>query len=271
MQATLFLLITLVPAFSADVAEDVLLKEDYQVLQRDSADASTCTVVLPATLQIASCLTITVEDARGKPIRQAERAPVDLRDGGRGVVIEKLPVGGPYAITIAAAGNREQDGIRFRNILVGDIWILGGQSNIFGIDLIKEKLPALPYLSMLNLLHFAKDAHWCAGEPPIHRIPEPFAENTLKRQHPDYSDATIREILDSKTPVGGIDCSHFLRPRAVCGERRPDRSDSVRHRRLIENKSSLITASRRQELRIGAAEGVAEKVEGLHGTLLAAP
>lgn len=34
---------------------------------------------------------------------------------------------------------------------------------------------------------------------------------------------------------------------------------------------SLITASRRQELRIGAAEGVAEKVEGLHGTLLAAP
>jgi hypothetical protein len=37
------------------------------------------------------------------------------------------------------------------------------------------------------------------------------------------------------------------------------------------DNQSLITASRRQELRIGAAEGVAEKVEGLHGTLLAAP
>jgi hypothetical protein len=37
------------------------------------------------------------------------------------------------------------------------------------------------------------------------------------------------------------------------------------------DQTSLITASRRQELRIGAAEGVAEKVEGLHGTLLAAP
>jgi hypothetical protein len=40
---------------------------------------------------------------------------------------------------------------------------------------------------------------------------------------------------------------------------------------LIQERPSLITASRRQELRIGAAEGVAEKVEGLHGTLLAAP
>ncbi len=210
MQATLFLLITLAPAFSADVVEGVPLREDYQVLQRDSVDESTCTVVLPATLQIASSLAITVEDARGKPIRQVELAPVDLRDGGRGVVIEKLPVGGPYTITIAASGNPEKAGIRFRNILVGDIWILGGQSNMFGIDIIKEKLPQLPYLNMLNLLHFAKDAHWCAGEPPIHRIPEPFAQNTLKSQHPEYSDAKIREILDSKSPVGGIDCSYFF-------------------------------------------------------------
>jgi hypothetical protein len=44
---------------------------------------------------------------------------------------------------------------------------------------------------------------------------------------------------------------------------RPDKS--------YQFSESLITASRRQELRIGAAEGVAEKVEGLHGTLLAAP
>ncbi|MBI3347044.1 MAG: hypothetical protein HY020_07505, partial [Burkholderiales bacterium] len=33
---------------------------------------------------------------------------------------------------------------------------------------------------------------------------------TLKSQHPEYSDAKIREILDNKTPVGGIDCSYFF-------------------------------------------------------------
>ena len=48
------------------------------------------------------------------------------------------------------------------------------------------------------------------GEPPIHRIPEPFAQTTLKSQHPEYSDTQIREILDGKIPVGGIDCSYFF-------------------------------------------------------------
>jgi sialate O-acetylesterase len=208
MQATLSLLITL--ALSADCTDHVLLKEDYQVLQRNSADESTCTVVLPATLQIDGSLAITVEDSSGKRIRQFKPAPIDLRDGDRGVVIENLPVGGPFTITIAASGKPEKDGLRFRNILVGDVWILGGQSNMFGIDVIKEELPALPYLNTLNLLHFEKDAHWCAGMPPIHRIPEPFAQHTLKSQHPEYSDEKIREILDNKTPVGGIDCSYFF-------------------------------------------------------------
>ena len=166
MHAAVFLLISLVPAFAADVVEGVLLNEDYQVLQRDSHDESTCTVLLPTTLQNAGSLAITVEDAQDKPIRQGELAPVDLRNGIRGVVIERLPIGGPYTITIAASGNPQKDGIRFRNILVGDIWILGGQSNMFGIDIIKEKLPALPFLNMLNLLHFAKDAHWCAASRP---------------------------------------------------------------------------------------------------------
>jgi sialate O-acetylesterase len=212
VRATLSLLIALVPALglSADFADHVPLKEDYQVLQRDSADECTCTVVLPATLQSTDGVAITVEDARGKRLRRVKPAPVDLRGGTRGVVIKKLPVGGPYTITIAASRESEKGGICFRNILVGDVWILGGQSNMFGIDVIKEELPALPYVNMLNVLHFEQDAHWCAGKPPIHRIPEPFAQSTLKSQHPEYSDAKIREILESKTAVGGIDCSYFF-------------------------------------------------------------
>jgi sialate O-acetylesterase len=212
MRTVVSLLVALIPAVGlcGISAADVLLKEDYQVLQRDSADEAACTVVLPATLQSAGRMAITVEDVLGKRILQSERAPVELQDGRKGVAIEKLPSGGPYTITIVARGNPEKDSLRFNNVLVGDIWILGGQSNMFGIDVIKEKLPALSSVNMFNLLHFEKDAHWCAAEPPIHRIPEPFARYTLKSQHPEYSDAKIREILDSKTPVGGIDCSYFF-------------------------------------------------------------
>src|SRR5262249_29869605 len=153
--------------------------------------------------------TITIEGARRERIRQTESTPIPLPGGARGLAIEKLPVGGPYTITVTAIG-KPDDGISFRNILVGDLWVLGGQSNMFGIDVIREELPALPYLNMLNLFHFAKEARWCAGEPPIHRIPEPFAQFTLKSQHPEYTEEQIRAILDRKTPVGGIDCSYFF-------------------------------------------------------------
>jgi sialate O-acetylesterase len=212
MRPVLTAIVALLPtlAASADLKGHVLLKEDYQVLQRDSADEGACIVALPAPLRTAASLTITVEDARGKHIRQLDAVPIDLPNGGRGAAIEKLPIGGPYTITIAASGNAAMDRLRFTNILVGDLWILGGQSNMFGIDTIKEQLPALPYLNMLNLMHFEKDAHWCAGEPPIHRIPAPFAQHTLKSQHPEYSEAKIREIIESKAPVGGIDCSYFF-------------------------------------------------------------
>src|SRR5262249_30651492 len=89
-------------------------------------------------------------------------------------------------------------------------WLLGGQSNMYGIDVIKEKLPAMPAVNMLDVRHFDKDAHWCAAVPPIHRIPEPFATFTLKSQHPEFSEQRIREIIASKTPVGGIDGSYFF-------------------------------------------------------------
>ena len=32
----------------------------------------------------------------------------------------------------------------------------------------------------------------------------------LKGQHPEYSEQRIREIIDSKSPVGGIDGSYFF-------------------------------------------------------------
>ena len=37
-----------------------------------------------------------------------------------------------------------------------------------------------------------RDAHWCAGVPPIHRIPESLADVRLKQQNPEYSDEKVR-------------------------------------------------------------------------------
>jgi len=212
MRMILLLLVTILLeiGLAAEAAEVVPLKEDYQVLQRDSRDEAACTAALPAMFSDADKVAVRIEDAQGHTIQQVGSIPVEFQGGVRVAVIKKLPVGGPYTITIEPVGSPADSSVQFRNILVGDIWILGGQSNMYGIDVIKEELPALPHVNMLNLLHVAKDAHWCPAKPPIHRIPEPFAQFTLKSQHPEYSETKIRELLDSQTPVGGIDCSYFF-------------------------------------------------------------
>ena len=132
----------------------------------------------------------------------AENAPA--------VLVENLAVGGPYTIRVHDRRRSATALMEFHDVLVGDIWVLGGQSNMFGADIVKENLPAIPGINMLDLRHFDRDAHWSAAVPPIHRIPDQFAPFTLKSQHPEYTDEKIREIITNRRPVGGIDGSYFF-------------------------------------------------------------
>jgi len=186
-----------------------LLKEDFQVIQRNSDDRGTCLVAMSPQLAEPADCEFTVDDGK-RVIRSGHARPRDRAGLGQTVLLESLPVGGPYTVTVSSKSSQGGRKNSFRNVLVGDIWVLGGQSNMFGIDVIKEKLPALPYLNILDARHILHDAHWCAGVPPIHRIPEPFAAFTLKSQHPDWSDDRIKRTIGSGIPIGGIDCSYFF-------------------------------------------------------------
>jgi sialate O-acetylesterase len=193
-----------------------LLKEDFQLIQRNPDDRGTCLIKMsPEVAEPADC-EFTLADGK-RAIRSGHVRTRDRAGLGQTVLLESLPVGGPYTVTVSSKSSRGNHKNIFRNILVGDIWVLGGQSNMFGIDVIKEKLPALPYLNILDARHFLHDAHWCAGVPPIHRIPEPFAAFTLKSQHPDWSDEQIKRTIASGIPIGGIDCSYFF-ARKLCAE-----------------------------------------------------
>lgn len=194
------------PAPAADVT---LLREDYQVIQRDERDRGTCAVAVPTALQGVARFRTSVEGG-GRVVRSGEVAPRDLAGGGRGIVLDGIPVGGPYTVTVTAADRADARPLVVRHVLVGDLWVLGGQSNMFGIDIIKEKLPALPFLNMLDPVHIYPVGRWRAGEPPIHRIPPPFAPFTVRGQHPEYSEEQVRRVLASGAPVGGIDCSYFF-------------------------------------------------------------
>jgi sialate O-acetylesterase len=190
--------------------ERVILKEDFQVLQRDAKELAFCLATLPAGTPPDTRFIVTVERDDGRMIRREESSSIQVVGSTRGVAIDSLPTGGPYTIRIAPAERPAEPARQFAHILVGDIWLLGGQSNMYGIDVVKEHLPALPWLNMLNVRHIDRDAHWCAAVPPIHRIPEAFAAFTLRSQHPDFTDDRIRDIVASGEPVGGIDCSYFF-------------------------------------------------------------
>ena len=66
-----------------------------------------------------------------------------------------LPVGGPYEIEGA------------RDILVGDLWVLAGQSNMEGVgDLIDVETPS-PYVRS-----FQSREEWGMAEEPLHWLGE---------------------------------------------------------------------------------------------------
>lgn len=81
--------------------------------------------------------------------------------------LKGLPVGGPYTITISVQGqdNNILEETTVKNVLVGDLWILAGQSNMQGIGSIKDGLKPDPLVRTFNL----KD-NWEDAKDPLHRV-----------------------------------------------------------------------------------------------------
>ena len=203
------------PATGGVFADVTRLVEDYQVLQRDNDDTATCCVVVPNELPAQALFTVTVTDNAGTQVARCVNIALEpVGDNARAVVIRDLPVGGPYMITVTAPPANNDKHNReyvFRHILVGDIWLMAGQSNMYGSVRIEEELPALPYLNMLNFELIREQPRWSAGIPPIHRYPaELGASKMLKQQYPQATAAEINEMIKNKVPAGGIGPGYFF-------------------------------------------------------------
>jgi sialate O-acetylesterase len=101
-----------------------------------------------------------------------------------------VPAGGPYRIEIRIPGTPANDGIP--GVLVGDLWLLAGQSNMEGKGYLRDATP--PHA----LVHsFDMQDHWLVAEEPLHtriaaadrvywflnqnNVPEPWAGEKLYR------------------------------------------------------------------------------------------
>ena len=81
--------------------------------------------------------------------------------------LKGVPAGGPYDIELRIddAGGKTLDSLTVSDVLVGDVWILGGQSNMQGVGLLKDAPKPHPLVRA-----FYMDDQWRPAKDPIHNM-----------------------------------------------------------------------------------------------------
>lgn len=183
----------------------VVLKEDHQVLQRDERDFGACRILI-ANATAGEEFRVHVLGPDGATVMDRKIKAEAQRATGAAVSLGQIPTGGPYVVEISPVEKRSDDAekLTFADILVGDLWVTGGQSNMFGAAPPEEDLQAIPGINLLDSKHTLLDAHWTPGKPPIHRVPAD--KQYGGRIGPAFFFAR-RLFQESGVPIGLIPCA----------------------------------------------------------------
>ncbi len=77
--------------------------------------------------------------------------------------LRNVPVGGPYEIRVRASGSAPRS---VKDILVGDLWILAGQSNMEGVGNLVDVQPPDPRVHSFDQMD-----QWGIAREPLHNLP----------------------------------------------------------------------------------------------------
>lgn len=139
---------------------------DFQVLPRAANDCAVAHLrgrCIPAQGIIEARLC-----DRGAPVAGLDwRKVAEARQGRWAARIGGLPVGGPYdlELRLVDTGGAVLASDAVRQILVGDLWILAGQSNMQGVGEVSQLPPPLAAAHM-----FTMDGRWALAQEPLHPL-----------------------------------------------------------------------------------------------------
>jgi sialate O-acetylesterase len=179
--------IRLVTTGSEAAAESRLL-QSFQVFQRGAGGVCDLQVRLESSPDADSVrVTVTL------PCGSAIELEAEIEPGARQLSLCGLPVGGPYDITVDARRNAVSlTASTYANVLVGDLWVLAGQSNMAGSAPLPSEIPApVDQANMLNL-----DGTWIPCALPDHRVFEgetPILHDLLRHKS-GFTEEQILEI-----------------------------------------------------------------------------
>lgn len=139
----------------------------HMVLQRTAGNSSHAAITGTAVHDGPVWARVT---SRGAAVRGfAERRVGAARAGRFAASLRGLPAGGPYDIELSVRGRPGQapDTARVRDVLVGDVWLLAGQSNMHGFGRIVRPPPADPAVRACYM-----NDEWGIARDPIHNVGE---------------------------------------------------------------------------------------------------
>ena len=146
---------------------------DYQVLQRGAGDRADVTVSGRTNIEGAATIQARVM-RRDAALEGFSWRQVGSVDGPTWRArLTGLPVGGPFTVEIRVKdrGGETLASARVCEVLVGDLWILAGQSNMEGVGLLKN------VESPHELVHvFDMAFRWDVAEEPLHTSAESLDE-----------------------------------------------------------------------------------------------
>ena len=126
----------------------------YQVLQRDGSGSSSAQVSGSASGLDGQ--PVEFRTGRGNWQRAA------TVQNGQWTATVTLPVGGPYTVQFRAG--RAQ--VEVASVLVGDIWMLAGQSNMQGVGNLIDVHPPDPRVHVLDMI----EERWQVAREPLHNL-----------------------------------------------------------------------------------------------------
>ncbi|HSB12965.1 MAG TPA: sialate O-acetylesterase [Bryobacteraceae bacterium] len=113
-----------------------------------------------------------------------------------------VPAGGPYRIEVRVHGTTVSDSVR--NVLVGDLWVLAGQSNMQGVgDLVDVEPPH-------ELVHnFDMADHWVVAEEPLHRLVDAvdrvhWSRNPQTKEPERFEGERLRKYIAERRKGAGL-------------------------------------------------------------------
>jgi len=155
--------------------------------------------------------------AEGKKARGKWRCVGRAGNGKFSGCLRGIPVGGPYHIElrIRDRGGQVFGQIEVRDVLVGDVWILAGQSNMEGVGWRKHALPPHPMVRnfyMTDEWDIAKDplhTLWCAVDPVHGGVPGASRHKISRHSGVGPGLSYGREMFQrTGIPQGLIACAH---------------------------------------------------------------